>query len=169
MNFYFVRRVVTAAALSILLVVPSSESQDLEPRFGFGFTGMVSTADGLGLGFRARASAPVSPDLSFAVDLGTTGFFLSGIDSSTWIFDPQVSAIVTLSGITKAPYLLAGIGGYIPVNDGSNSPGGPTVHAGFGYVRQLNQSSLFYEVNPALLLEQSKVELIIPFRVGVIF
>ncbi|NND72006.1 MAG: hypothetical protein HKN43_10545 [Rhodothermales bacterium] len=155
-------------AVSLLLVSPS-RAQDIDPRFGFGFNGLISTADGLGFGFRGRASAPVSPDLSFAIDLGTTGFFLGGFEGSTWVFDPQLSAIVTLDGITKAPYIIAGIGGYIPVADGSSGKGGPTLHGGFGYVKQLNETSLFYEVNPAIVIEKSEIELLIPFRIGVIF
>lgn len=146
-----------------------STGQDLDPRFGFGFNSMVSTADGLGFGFRARIAAPVSADLSFAVDVGTTGFFLGGFEESDWIFDPQLSAILTLDGITKAPYIIGGIGGYIPVTNDSATKGGPTLHGGFGYVKQLNETSLFYEVNPAIVIEKTEIELIIPFRIGVIF
>ena len=160
--------------LCIIQLVSSSgarvaDAQDLDPRFGFGFNTMISTADGLGFGFRGRAAAPVSADLSFAIDIGTTGFFLGGFDGSTWIFDPQLSTIVTLDGITKAPYIIAGIGGYIPVSNDTSNKGGPTLHGGFGYVKQLNETSLFYEVNPAIVIEKSEIELIIPFRIGVIF
>lgn len=162
-------RIIIVFLLAVGTFVPTAHAQDLDPRFGFGFNSMVSTADGLGFGFRARAAAPVSVDLSFAIDVGTTGFFLGGFEESDWIFDPQLSAILTLDGITRAPYIIGGIGGYIPVTNDSTTKGGPTLHGGFGYVKQLNETSLFYEINPAIVIEKTEIELIIPFRIGVIF
>ncbi|HMB90093.1 MAG TPA: hypothetical protein VKP65_04550, partial [Rhodothermales bacterium] len=83
-------------------------------RFGIGFNGLISTTDGLGLGIRSRISAPVNADLSFAADLGLTGFILQGRDDASYVFDPQVSAIVTLPGRRdKMPYILGGVGAYV--------------------------------------------------------
>ncbi|WP_457652601.1 hypothetical protein [Rhodocaloribacter sp.] len=156
------------AAVLLLFANPAT-AQDLSPRFGLGFNTVLSTEDGLGLGFRGRASAPVNADLSFAVDVGFVGFILEGRDDATYIFDPQVSAIVTLPGVTSAPYLLGGVGGYIPLNDRDRTNSGPTIHLGIGWVRALSETTLFYEVNPALIIGEKDVAFALPFRIGLIF
>lgn len=164
--------IVTALVLAGSLTVPSStaSAQGTQPRFGVGFNAMVTTANRLlGLGFRGRVSAPVNSDLSFAADLGLTGFFLEGRDEASYVFDPQVSAIVTLpSRGSRAPYLIGGLGAFINFEDG-NDDGGPTLHGGIGWVQALNETTIFYEINPALIIGENAVDLALPFRVGVIF
>ncbi len=156
--------------LVLAAVFPSTaRAQELTPRFGIGFNTLLSSEDGLGFGFRGRASAPVNADLSFAIDVGAVGFILEGRDDATYIFDPQISAIVTLPGVSSAPYLLGGIGGYIPLSDKANTDSGPTLHLGIGWVRPLNETTLFYEVNPALIIGEKDVQVAIPFRIGLIF
>ncbi|GIV59025.1 MAG: hypothetical protein KatS3mg043_0114 [Rhodothermaceae bacterium] len=147
----------------------ASMAQPMTPRLGLGFNTMLSTEDGLGLGFIGRASAPVNADLSFALDLGFAGFILEGRDEATYIFNPQVSAIVTLPGVRSAPYVLGGVGGYIPLNDRRRTVSGPTLHLGIGWVRALHETSLFYELNPALIIGEENVEFALPFRIGLIF
>ncbi len=159
--------ILLCAGLSLL--PERGAAQDLSPRFGLGFNTVLSTEDGLGLGFRGRASAPVNADLSFAVDAGFVGFILEGRDDATYIFDPQVSAIVTLPGVTSAPYILGGVGGYLPLNDRDQTNSGPTIHLGIGWVRALNETTLFYEVNPALIIGEEHVDFALPFRIGLIF
>lgn len=146
-------------------------AQGVDPRFGVGANALLSTADGLGIGVRGRASAPINADLSLAADLGLTAFILGGRRNADYIFDPQVSLIVSLppSG-DQLTYLLFGMGGYIPVgDDDSDTASGPTIHGGFGWVRSLQESSLFYEINPALVIREEGIDLAIPFRIGVIF
>jgi len=149
--------------------IPDTQAQNLAPRFGLGFNTMLSSEDGLGFGFRGRASLPVNADLSFAGGLGFTGFILEGRDDATYVIDPQVSAIVTLAGETKAPYIFGGVGGYIPTNRTSSTISGPTLHLGLGWVKALNETTLFYEVNPALVIGDSDVQVVVPFRIGIIF
>lgn len=146
-------------------------AQVLEPRFGFGFNTMLSTVDGLGLGFRGRASAPINSDLSAAVDLGLTGFILQGRDDAVYVFDPQVSAIVTLPGRgNRAPYVLGGIGAYIGfAREGTDTDSGPTLHGGIGWVQALDETTIYYEMDPALIIGATSVDLVLPFRIGVIF
>ena len=166
-------RLLVLAALLLagwmLLPVHQAAAQELRPRFGLGFNTTLATTEGvLGLGVRGRVSAPVNPDLSFAVDLGFTGFVLRGRDDATYVFDPQVSAIVTLDAQgNRSPYILGGIGAYVPFDD--DDEGGPTLHGGFGWVQSLQSTTLFYEIDPALIIGQSSVNLILPFRIGVIF
>lgn len=144
-------------------------AQTLEPRFGLGFNGMISTADGLGIGIRSRVSAPVNADLSLAVDLGLTGFILKGRDEATYVFDPQVSAIVTLPpSRNRAPYILGGLGAYVAFGE-DDTDGGPTIHGGIGWVQSLSETTVFYEVDPALIVGEKAVELVLPFRLGIIF
>lgn len=147
-------------------------AQDLTPRFGLGFNTLISTADGLGLGFRARASAPVNVDLSLGVDLGFTGFVLEGRRNATYVFDPQVSAIVNLPfRRDRLTYVLFGLGAYVPMGDDEENDGkrGPTLHLGMGWVHALNETSLFYEIDPALVIGEEGVDLAFPLRIGLIF
>jgi len=149
----------------------ATAQQPLRPRFGLGFNTTLTTAEGvLGLGLRARTSAPVNTDLSFAVDLGVTGFILRGRDDATYVFDPQLSAIVTLNaGQQRTPYILGGIGAYVPFGGDDEEESGPTLHGGFGWVQALSNTTLFYEIDPALIIGETAVDLVLPFRIGVIF
>lgn len=154
----------------LIALAPRDAAAQTEPRFGLGFNGLLSSIDGLGLGFRGRVAVPMNQDLSFAIDLGLTGFILGGRDDATYVFDPQVSAIVTLPGRSaRAPYILGGLGAYIPFSDKDKDEGGPTLHGGVGWVRTLNETTLFYEIDPALVIGKEAVDVIFPFRIGIIF
>lgn len=160
--FRYILLLVAAAACSQLA---SAQVDDV--RFGLGFNAMISSADGLGIGVRGRASLPVNADVSAAADLGFTGFVLNGRRNADYILDPQLSAIVMLpTSQTRANYVLFGVGGYMPV--GGDSDGGPTVHLGFGRVRALQESSFFYEINPALVIGRDHVNVAVPLRLGII-
>lgn len=158
----------------ILLLIgaigPGDASAQIQPRYGLGFNSMLSSIDGFGIGLRGRASAPVNSDLSFGVDLGFTGFVFGGRRDATYIFDPQVSAIVTLPPRgSGASYILAGIGAHAPMSNQHQSESGPTVHFGAGRVQMLRETTIFYELNPALLIGLDRINLLLPFRVGFIF
>jgi hypothetical protein len=163
------------ALLLVLTALPSlaqrasHSNAAIPPRFGMGFNALLSSEDGLGLGIQGRASAPFNRDLSFALDLGLTGFILQGRDDASYVFSPQGSVIVTFPGTTKAPYFLGGVGGYIPLSNEDRSTGGPTLHFGLGYVQTLSETSVYYEVNPALIIGETEVNLVLPLRVGIIF
>ena len=172
----FAMRIRPFPFLSVVLVLLLSaelshqaHAQLANSRFGFGFNSILSPENGFGVGFKGRLSTPINADLSFAVDAGIAGFILGGRDDATWIIDPQVSLIVTLPGVEKAPYLLTGIGGYLDPTDSGDTLTGPTLHAGVGWVKPLRESVLFYELNPALIIGDEKVSGSIPFRIGVIF
>lgn len=165
-------RAVLVAILVVLISASAPRSADAQlsrARFGMGLNTLLSSDDGLGIGFRGRVSTPINSDLSFAGDLGITGFVLGGRDDATYVIDPQVSAIVTLEGVERAPYVLAGVGAYFVTSDDINSNEGPTIHVGVGWVRALRETLLFYEVDPALIIGDDSVALAIPFRIGVIF
>ncbi len=159
-----------AAALLLLLAVDNPvNAQGVNPRIGIGVNSMLSTSDGLGIGFRGRASAPVNADVSIALDAGFTGFILGGRDDASYIFDPQASAIVNLPRTsTELSYLMFGLGAYVPMGE-TTSRSGPTIHFGYGRVRVLQETSLFYEFNPALIIAQDRVHLALPVRIGIIF
>ena len=159
---------------AVLTAAPSGEAaaQQRALRFGAGFNAMLSTANGVGvgLGFRGRASAPVNVDLSVAVDAGFTGFVLQGRDQATYVFDPQLSAIINLpQQDDQLAYLLFGAGAYLPFGPEDRGASGPTLHAGIGWVRALHETSLFYEIDPALIVGEHGVDLALPVRVGIIF
>lgn len=161
-------------ALFSLLTLPLSDAQaqNIRPRFGTGFNLLLSPSDGVGLGFRGRIATPVNQDLSLAVDLGFSGFIFGGRDDANYVFAPQLSSIITFPGRSdRAPYLLAGIGAYALISQGSDFDGeeGPTLHFGLGWVRTLAETTLFYEVNPALIIGDDVVDVIFPLRIGIIF
>ncbi len=145
---------------------------NLDPRFGLGFNTAISTEDGLGVGLRLRGSSPINADLSFAVDLGVTGFIFGGRDEATYLVDPQVSAIVSVpqGPPNRLTYFLGGLGAYIPFETNAENPeAAPTLHFGIGRVELLTDTSIFYEVNPALIIGEERVGLLLPIRAGVIF
>lgn len=165
------RRLHHVLLVLVLLALGASDARaQLEnSRFGIGFNTLLSADNGFGMGFRGRLSTPINADLSFALDAGLTGFILGGRDDATWVLDPQASLIVTLPGVEKAPYLLMGIGGYFDPSDSNDTLTGPTLHVGVGWVKPLRESVLFYELDPALIIGETKVSPAIPFRIGVIF
>ncbi len=141
-----------------------------QTRVGLGLNALLTADEGLGLGFRGRASAPVTADLSLAIDMGFTGFIFKGRDEATYVFDPQLSAIVTFPPQGRqAFYMLAGVGAYAPVSRSYRGETGPTVHFGLGRVQLLRETQLFYELNPTLIVGERNVDVVLPFRIGVIF
>lgn len=161
-----------AALLSALLLSTTAYGQDLNPRFGVGFNTSISTEDGIGIGMRLRGSAPVNQDLSFAIDLGMTGFIFEGRDEATYLVDPQISAIVSVPDDRpdRLTYFMGGFGAYLPFEaNRPNRDAAPTLHLGIGRVHLLTETSVFYEVNPGLIIGKERVGLLLPIRAGVIF
>lgn len=147
-----------------------SQAQPLQPRYGLGFNTMLSSVDGVGIGLGGRLSVPVNTDLSIGADLGFTGFIFTGRRDATWVFMPQLSAIITLLPEGRgATYILAGIGAYAPVSNQDESEAGPTLNLGIGRVRVLRETTIFYEINPALIVGLDAVNLALPIRAGIIF
>lgn len=169
------KRLVSLVLLTLaitLCAAPTAHSQDLSPRFGLGFNTTVSTEDGIGIGMRLRGSAPVNRDLSFAIDLGLTGFIFEGRDEATYLVDPQISAIVSVPDTRpdRLTYFMGGFGAYLPFDaDGGSRDAAPTLHFGIGRVHSLTETSIFYEVNPGLIIGEERVGLVFPIRAGVIF
>lgn len=154
--------------VSTVFATPTS-AQVAEPRYGVGFNTTLSSADGFGIGLRGRASYPVNADVSAAVGIGLTGFVLNGRENADYILDPQLSAIVMLPvSQARANYVLFGAGAYVPVG-GNDGQGGPTVHAGLGRAHLLQESSFYYEVDPALVIGRDHVDVAVPVRIGIIF
>lgn len=164
-------RILTFTLTIVLCLAETAPAQTLNPRFGLGFNTMLSSADGFGVGVRGRASAPVNADLSVAADIGFTGFVLNGRRNADYIFDPQLSAIISLpESPARLTYILFGLGAYTPVGgDDEDATSGPTIHLGLGWVRALQESSFFYEIDPALIIGEESVDVAVPLRIGVIF
>lgn len=162
-------RILLFALLLCTAAASSSFAQDTPPRFGVGLQSLISTEDGLGIGVHGRVSVPVNNDFSVALGGGFTGFVLEGRDEATYVFDPQIAAIVTLPyGTEPLTYFMGGVGAYVPFN-GDAGDGGPTLHAGVGRVWGLVDTSIYAEINPGLIIGESAVDLVIPLRFGVIF
>ncbi len=140
-------------------------------RFGIGLNTVLSVNNGFGLGFRGRVSSRVNSDFSLAIGMGFTGFVLRGRDEASFVFDPQLSGIINLPEVGGGAeiYLLAGIGAYVPLTQASSNDSGPSIHFGIGRVQLLTDSAFYYEINPAVVIGQTKVEFVLPFRVGIIF
>ncbi len=158
------------AALMLAAGAPAAQAQESNTRFGLGVGATASTVDGLGLGVRARVSAPLSRDLSLAADVGATGFILGGTEDAVTVLDPQVSAIINLPVRgDQLSYVMAGVGAHVPLANTERSESGPTLHAGYGRVYALQDNSIYWEVNPALLVGDDSVDLLVPVRLGIIF
>ena len=141
------------------------------PRFGVGFD-VVSAfypqstvPDGPSVGFRGRVALPVNADLSVAASLGAGAYPFASDSDARYLLNPQTEVIVMLPG-ARVRYLMGGFGGYVPVGGGG---GGTSIHAGVGWARPLSETSLFWEVNPALILADDAVLPVLAARAGVIF
>jgi len=154
--------------LSLTFPKLQTSAQTNNLKIGFGFDAVLQSEDGLGLGFRARLSKPLTWDLSLAVDLGITGFILEGQDDASYVIDPQVSLIVTFPNLERTTYLLGGFGVYAPFGPSDHSAGGPTIHLGVGRATPLRESTLYYEIDPAIIIQSEEIALSIPFRIGII-
>jgi len=170
----FLRPALYTPVMTVLLTILLSLSafsvgaQDRRFIFGLGIGTVASTDDGLGVGLRTRMSTPVNADLSFAADLGISAFFSSGREDASYVFDPQLSAIVTLPGERTAIYFLAGFGAYWSTGGVDGEYNGPTLHFGIGGARPLNEGTFFYELDPALVIKKNSIALALPLRVGII-
>lgn len=141
-----------------------------QSRFGVGLQVLGTTVDNnVGPGLRARVSTPINRDVSLAVGSGVTGYILRGRDDAAFALDPQLSAIVSFSTArAENVYVLGGGGVYVPFGD-TTTDSGPVFHLGIGRAWLLEESSLFFEFNPGLLVGKESTTLTLPIRVGVIF
>jgi len=173
------RRILQLVALACLLplLAPSTataQEAPLQPRFGGGFEGVLFLGnprvvrDGLGIGIRGRASFPVNADFSFAADAAFIGFVLGGREGALYVFNPQVSGIVTFPALGQARYLIGGMGYFAALGDAPGQ-GGPAIHGGMGWIIPLHESSLYFEINPSLVIGRQRAALALPARIGVIF
>ncbi|HEY5565287.1 MAG TPA: hypothetical protein VIL33_06825 [Rhodothermia bacterium] len=149
------------------------EAQDLGPRFGLG-VGLVANPtdddlanDDVGLAVRGRISKPLNSDVSLAGTVGFYAFVFNGTDTADYILNPEVSAIVTLNGQNRFPYLLVGAGGLFPTDGDEEARF--EAHAGYGLVWPLTSASVFLEVTPTLAFQPSGTTFVIPVAVGMIF
>lgn len=156
--------------LAALLVAMPAVAQSSPPRIGAGLdviTIPLRGGDvdlGVGLGLRGRIALPINADLSAAASLGVSGK-LAG--SAALSLTPQVSMILTLPGSGRSVrYLLGGAGAFVPLSGGG---GGPTLHAGFGWAFPMSETSIYVEVDPAIVVGSESTSFIVPARIGVIF
>ena len=165
-----------ALAALVLLATPVF-AQNLQPRFGAGFDAVVTppgqdvVPEGFGIGLRGRVAVPVNADLSFAAGMGIIGFVLSGQDDARYVLNPQVSGILTLPRARWAGYFLGGFGGMILLSNDDIMPdeGGFTIHGGIGWALPLNETSLYVEIDPSLVIGENSTTVVLPVRGGVIF
>ena len=161
----------------ILLFVAQDSSAQRSVRLGVGFDAVAGlpsqdvVPEGFGIGIRGRAAVPVNADLSFAGGAGIIGFVLGGEDDATYVFNPQISAILTIPRARWATYILGGFGGFIPLSEDAfgNPEGGWAIHGGMGWALPLRETSMYIEVDPSLVVGSEETTLVIPARIGVIF
>jgi len=160
---------IVVAVLLMTLWVPDSQAQE-QLRYGVGFQILGSTVENsVGPGFRFRASRPLTQDVSVGFGSAFTAFLFEGRDDASYAFDPQVSLIVTIPNTgRRGTYVQGGLGAYLPFGSIDADPA-PTFHLGAGRVWELNESSFFVEVDPALYIGADSTDVLIPIRVGVIF
>ena len=161
---------VAALVLGLLFGPLDSAHAQTQPRFGVGVQLMGTTVDdNFGPGVRLRSSVPLTQDVSLGLGAGLTGYIFEGRDDAAYGFDPQASLIVTLPGRNRQRlYVLGGAGAYVPFGN-TSAESGPTIHLGIGKVWLLNESSFFFEFDPALFIGKEDTEAVMPIRLGVIF
>lgn len=159
-----------ALALVLSAVAAPALAQSAPARIGAGLDVVAvplragDVDPGLGLGLRGRIALPINSDLSAAASVGVSAR-LAG--SAALTATPQVSMILTLpGGGNSVRYLLGGAGGFIPLSGGG---GGPTLHAGFGWAFPFSETSVYVEVDPAIVVGAESTSVLLPARVGVIF
>lgn len=169
--------VLAVCAVSVQLAAPRACAQDAaptpapvkSPRYGMSINALYSTPQGVGMGIRGRASMPINADISTALDLGFTGFVLEGWRGADYLFEPQISLIITPPPERlRAGYIFLGMGGYLPLA-GNKDTSGPTIHIGLGRAHGFGESAVFYEINPALIIGSEKLGFLLPVRLGIIF
>ena len=149
-----------------------AHAQSMTPRIGFGLSGTMTTDSDnpFGLGIHVRGSLPVNPDLSFAAGAGFTGFVLGGREDASYYATPHLVAIITLNSLNpRSPYVVFGGGGYLPVGGKEeNRDGGPLLQGGMGWATSLQQTSIYLEVTPSLVIGKNASRIVMPVKVGVV-
>ena len=164
--------VVLATLTIALTAAPTFGQGAAPPRFGAGFDvtaappGQDLVPSGVGVGIRGRVALPVNADLSVAADLGLIANLFEGSSEARYMLNPQASIIVTIPGRDAVRYVLGGFGGFLPLEGGG---GGPTLHVGVGTAIPLRDTSLYFELDPSLLIGQDETTGVVAARVGVIF
>ncbi len=167
------RALVPALALLLATTASAQRYGATPPRIGAGFevTTVFYNQDVIpnspALGIRGRVALPVNADVSVAASLGVGAHLFEGADDTRFVLSPQASAIVTLpGGGSSVRYVIGGLGGFLPMSGGG---GGPTIHAGFGWAIPLTETSVFFEVNPSLLVGEEEAVPVLAARTGIIF
>lgn len=164
------------ALLAVAMAAPGAAQSygSVPPRIGVGFdvvTAVLSQdliPEGPSLGLRGRVALPVNADLSVAASLGIGAHIFEGRSDTRYVLNPQAELVVTLprGDGNAVRYVLGGFGGFVPLSGGS---GGPTLHAGYGWAFPLLETSMFFEVNPSLVIGEDDVAPVLGARAGVIF
>ena len=166
-------RITLAFFLTLALFAPdsSTNAQARRPAIGIGFSTLATTGQNpVGLGFDTRLSWSLNVDFSVAAGASLVGYIFDGRDEAAYFLLPQASAIVKLDAFNvRAPYVLAGLGGYLPVSgDDRKDESGPTVHGGIGWMIALEATAVYIEVNPTLVVARKAADFLLPLRFGVI-
>jgi hypothetical protein len=153
--------------------VSDSLAQEMRAKFGLG-VGMVANPtdddladDDIGLSVIGRISKPLNTDVSLAGTLGFYAFAFNGTETADYIFNPELSLVVTLNGYSRFPYLLVGAGGLFPTDGDEEARFG--AHAGYGLAWPLTSVSVFLEAKPTIAFQESGTTFVIPVTVGMIF
>ena len=162
---------VTAIILFGIVAFNPANAQIQMPRIGFGLNSAAGTQDPVvGMGFDARVSWPINQDFSIAGGTGVIGYVFQGREESSYFLTPQASAILTLDATNvKSPYFIAGVGGHFSIGSKDRSEdSGPTVHAGLGWTLLLQDTAIYLEISPTLIVARSSASALLPLRVGVV-
>ncbi len=169
-RFFLALAFLTVAAQGAVSPVRAqNEAPNTPSQFGVSLNTLYSTEHGVGVGFRGRGAIPVNADISTALELGLTGFVFDGWKGADYLFDPQISLIITPPPARRrAAYFFFGMGAYLPLA-GSKDLSGPTMHIGIGRAHGFGESAMFYEISPALIIGSDRLGFLLPLRIGLIF
>ena len=161
----------TLATVILSVLAVQTPVQGQAPRFGFGLNVVGSTqSPPIGIGFDARLSIPINPDFSIAGGSGVHGYVFKGRENASYFVTPSLSAIVTMDATNvRSPYIIAGIGGYLPVrSEDRKDDGGPAIHGGIGWTVLLQATAVYLEVTPTLVIARTSAGVLLPVRFGIV-
>lgn len=149
-------------------MVGVTQAQSLRGRVSLQMNGS-STQRSVAPGLHLDAQLPIVGGLSVVGGAGFSAFLLEGRVDGTYTFDPELTLKFTLPSRSKGANTVFGGGGYhLPFGTGAGTAD-PTVHLGVGRIWTLQESTLFVNISPTVIIREETVSMSLPLRAGVVF
>lgn len=167
---YTIHRILGCILGLLLLGAGTLQAQALRGQISLQMAGStIENSVGPGLHFDGKL--PLVAGLSAVGGAGLSAFILEGRSDGTYSFTPEVGLNYVMPSRSKGATTIFGGGGYhVPFGTGASiSQGGPTIHLGTGRIRTLQESTLFVNLSPTLVIRRETTSYLIALRTGVVF